>query len=150
MNKTKIFCENVNSNTIKNENYRKVAFTGANMQFVYMSIDPLDTIQMEMHEHTDQFIRIEQGTGIALIDNVKYDLYNDIGLIIPAGTSHMIINTSNTDKLKLYSIYAPPEHKPNKINVTNPNNHCDSNYYKNKYIKYKNKYFLAKNKLNSM
>lgn len=144
MNHAKIFCENVNSNTITNENYRKVAFTGANMQFVYMSVNPLDTIHMEIHEHTDQFIRIEQGTGIALINNTKYDLYNDIGLIIPAGTSHMIINTSDTEKLKLYSIYAPPEHKANKINVTNPDNQNERDYYKNKYIKYKNKYFLAK------
>jgi mannose-6-phosphate isomerase-like protein (cupin superfamily) len=94
---------------------------------------------MEVHEHTDQFIRIEQGVGVAIINNIKYDLYNDIGFIVPAGTSHMIINTSHTEKLKLYTIYAPPEHKPNEINVTNPDN-----YYKNKYMKYKHKYFLAK------
>lgn len=144
MSNQKIFCENVNTNTLNNENYRKVAFTGTNMQFVYMSINPLDTIHMEIHEHTDQFIKIEQGTGIAIINNIKYDLHDDIGLIIPAGTSHMIINTSDTNKLKLYTIYAPPEHKPNTINITNPNDHHNNNHYKNKYMKYKHKYFLAK------
>ena len=128
----KIFIENVNSNTLNNESYRNVVFTSKNMQFVYMSIDPLDTIKMEIHENTDQFIRIEHGIGIAIINDIKYDLYDDIGLIIPAGSQHMIINTSNIDKLKLYTIYTPPEHKPNTLEIKNPDSIKNDEYYKNK------------------
>lgn len=115
-----VFYENVNEETIKNENYRKVVFTGKHMQFVYMSIDPNDNIHLEMHPDTDQFIRVEQGQGKAIIDNNSFDLYDDIGIIIPAGSQHEIINTSDKNKLKIYSIYCPPEHPKNKIDVINP------------------------------
>lgn len=144
MNKEKIFIENINLNTLNNENYRKVAYTGSKMQFVYMSINPSDTIKMETHENTDQFIRIESGIGIAIINDNKYDLYDDIGLIIPAGSKHMIINTSSELKLKLYTIYTPPEHNSETIEKTNPDSICDDNNYKNKYLKYKQKYILSK------
>jgi hypothetical protein len=90
------------------------------MQFVYMSIKPNDFIHMEIHKHIDQFIRVESGTGIAVINNKKYKLYDGIGIIIPAGTSHKIINNNTKNDLKLYSIYAPPEHKQELKQLYNP------------------------------
>lgn len=133
-----IFYEDIEKNTLENENYRKVVYTGK-MQFVYMSIKPLDDIHLEVHDDHDQFFRIEGGTGIAIVNNVEYELKDGIGLIVPAGASHRIINTSDIESLKLYSIYSPPEHPSNRLDVNNPDKLL------NKYIKYKNKYLKIKN-----
>jgi mannose-6-phosphate isomerase-like protein (cupin superfamily) len=155
------FIENVEKNTIDNNNYRKVVYTGK-MQFVYMSIEPLDNIHEEIHEEHDQFLRIEQGEGEAILNDKIYKLYDGIGLIIPAGTKHKIINTSKDLALKLYTIYSPPEHKPNTIHKTNPDRESETTHkknsgqnieeikkeidYKKKYIKYKSKYIQLTNK----
>lgn len=122
MNNKDIFCENINKQTLQNNNYRKVIYTGKHMQLVYMNIKPQDNIHLETHEEHDQFIRIEQGTGIAILNNKKYELSDDFAIIIPAGTQHEIINTSKTQELKLYTIYSPPEHPKNTINFENPDN----------------------------
>ena len=116
----KIFYADVEKETLLNKNYRKVVFTGKSQQFVYMSLKPLDSIHMEVHPDHDQFLRIEKGTGIAIVDGIKYKLADGIGIIIPAGATHQIINTSNSADLKLYSIYSPPEHDPNRVDKTNP------------------------------
>ena len=137
MKNQKVFCENIEDETIKNKDYRRVVYTGK-LQFVYMSINPLDNIHLETHKEHDQFIRIEKGKGIAIINDKEYDLYDGIGIIIPAGAQHKITNTSNTEYLKLYTIYSPPEHKDNKIDTTNPDK------FKNKYLKYKQKYLKQK------
>jgi mannose-6-phosphate isomerase-like protein (cupin superfamily) len=115
-----IFHENIEKNTIKNKNYRNVVYTGKKLQFVYMSLKPLDNIHKEIHKTHDQFIRVESGNGIAIIENKKYKLKDGIGLIIPAGKIHEIKNTSSKKELKLYTIYAPPEHRPNLIVKINP------------------------------
>jgi len=75
---------------------------------------------LEIHKNTDQFIRVESGTGIAIISNKKYKLKDGIGIIIPSNTYHEIKNTSKTTELKLYSIYAPPEHKHKLKQKDNP------------------------------
>ena len=114
-----------------------------------MSLKPLDTIHMEVHPDHDQFIRIEKGNGIAIVDGIKYKLVDGIGLIIPAGTAHKIINSSNSADLKLYSIYSPPEHPSNRVDKTNPdksNTTKTNTKLKEKYIKYKEKYLNLKNK----
>jgi mannose-6-phosphate isomerase-like protein (cupin superfamily) len=86
-----------------------------------MSIKPNDIIHKEIHKNHDQFIRVEKGKGIAIIENKKYKLYDGIGIIISAGKKHEIKNTSKTEDLKLYTIYAPPEHPPKTIQKNNPN-----------------------------
>jgi len=133
-----VFYENVEKKTIENTAYRKVVYTGK-MQFVYMNIKPLDNIHKEIHVFHDQFIRIEQGEGEAIIDDISYKLSDGIGLIIPAGKEHQIINTSKDKELKLYTIYSPPEHKDRLIQEQNPDK------YKMKYLKYKSKYLQNKN-----
>ena len=115
-----IFYQDIEKKTKSNKLYRNVEWTGKHMQFVYMSIKPLDNIHLEIHKHIDQFIRIESGNGIAIIDNKKYKLKDGIGIIIPANTYHEIKNTSKTSDLKLYSIYAPSEHPAKLKQKNNP------------------------------
>ena len=144
MDKINIFYENIEKKTLSNENYRDVAYTSKFQQFVYMSLKPLDTIHMETHPDHDQFIRIEKGRGVAIVNGIEYPLLDGIGLIIPAGSAHKIINLSNTEELKLYSIYSPPEHPPGHIDKTNPDKSNDN--FNSKYLKYKEKYLTLKNK----
>ncbi len=132
-NKVKPFyTKNLEKLTSNNDSYRKVIFTGVNTQLVLMSIQPQEDIKMEVHQDHDQFIRIEQGDGKAIIDGLEYELKDDSAVIVPAGTFHQIINTSLDKPLKLYTLYSPPEHKDKLVQQTNPD--------KKKYIKYKNKY----------
>ncbi len=133
-----IFYEDIEKNTLENNSYRKVVYTGK-MQFVYMSIKPLDDIHMETHDDHDQFFRIEDGIGKAIVGDKEYELKDGIGLIVPAGVSHHIINISDKESLKLYSIYSPPEHPPGRLDISNPDKMIK------KYIKYKNKYLKLKN-----
>ncbi len=136
---SKVFYENIETNTIENTNYRKVVYTGK-MQFVYMSLKPLDSIKLETHQDHDQFFRIEAGKGQAIVNGNTYELFDGIGLIVPAGAQHQILNTSETEDLKLYSIYSPHEHPPTRLDVNNPDK------LKQKYFKYKQKYLEIKNK----
>lgn len=111
------FISNINNDTLNNNNFRKVIFTAKNMQLVVMSLKPGEEIGMEVHENVDQFFRIEQGAGEAIIDNTSYELVDDTGLIVPAGTPHNIINSGEVD-MKLYTIYTPPNHPDGTIHKT--------------------------------
>lgn len=103
--------------TNTNTDFRRVLYTGQHLQLVVMSIEPGDAIGEETHT-LDQFIRIEQGTAQAVLNGTQeHDMHADMSVIIPAGVSHNIINTG-TEPLKLYSIYAPPEHKDGVVHPT--------------------------------
>jgi mannose-6-phosphate isomerase-like protein (cupin superfamily) len=114
------FSINIEKETLKNKNYRKVLSTTPNMQLVIMSIKPQTEIGLEKHSKIDQFIRIEKGKGKAIITNNKKEIIQTIRLkdgsviIIPKNTWHNIINTGD-ENLQLYSIYSPPEHPPNTL-----------------------------------
>ncbi len=102
--------------TLHNNNYRKVVNTiPDSMQLVLMSLLPGEEIGMEVHPHTTQFFRIEKGMGIADIGGKLYILNDGISIIVPPGVYHNIRNISGTEKLKLYTIYTPPEHHPGTI-----------------------------------
>lgn len=96
--------------TKENDEYRVILSTSVNMQLVLMSIPPGSEIGMERHQIATQFIRIESGDGIALINNRALSLIEGAAIMIPPNTLHNIINTSETEPLKLYTIYSPPEH----------------------------------------
>jgi len=100
---------NIEKETLANTDYRRVLYTAKNSQLVLMSIEPGDEIGMEVH-HLDQFIRIEAGTGKAILDGVEHDLGADFAVVVPAGTNHNIINTG-TNVMKLYTVYSPAAHK---------------------------------------
>jgi mannose-6-phosphate isomerase-like protein (cupin superfamily) len=105
----KIYRANIEKLTKRNTSYRKVLFTTKQMQLVVMSLFPDEEIGTEIHPKTTQFIRIEKGKGVAYINNKTYHLKDGVCIMIPAGTKHNIINTGKS-KLKIYTLYSPPEH----------------------------------------
>ena len=107
---------NIEKETLENTDYRRVLYTAKNSQLVLMNIQPGSEIGMEVH-HLDQFIRIEQGTGKAILDGVEHDLQTDFAVVVPAGAQHNILNTGDTE-MKLYTVYSPPEHKDGVVEHT--------------------------------
>lgn len=106
----------IEKETIENDNFRKVLYTSPNlMQLVLMTLKPGEDIGSEIHPETDQFIRVESGEGVAYIGIQKYKLKDGFSIVIPAGQRHNVINTSNNSPLKLYTIYAPPEHEDHLV-----------------------------------
>ncbi|MEK7218821.1 MAG: cupin domain-containing protein, partial [Patescibacteria group bacterium] len=103
------YITNLETATRENTDFRRVLYTAKHSQLVLMSIKPGEEIGEEVHV-LDQFIRIEEGEGKAVLDGVEHPVKDDDGIVIPAGTRHNVINTSKTAHLKLYTIYAPPEH----------------------------------------
>jgi len=112
------FSSNIEKDTLENNNFRKVLYTGKNCQLVLMSLKPNEEIGMEVHTDNDQFFRFEQGTGKCIIDGNEYNLSDGVAIIVPAGAEHNIINTSDTEDLKLYTIYSPPHHKDGIVRAT--------------------------------
>lgn len=105
---------NIETDTLKNEDFRRVLFTAGHMQLVVMTLQPGESIGMEMHSNVDQFFRIEQGTAKFRIAGVESTGVGGASALVPAGTYHNITNVG-VDKLKLYTLYTPPNHKPGTI-----------------------------------
>ena len=109
---------NIEEETLKNENFRKVLYKGKHSQLVVMSLLPGEDIGLEVHDKVDQFFRFEVGEGKAILNGEEIYFKSEDVLIVPAGTKHNLINTSQTDKLKLYTIYSPANHPDGTIHVT--------------------------------
>lgn len=109
---------NIEEKTLQNEYFREVLFTGPHSQLVVMSLNPNEDIGMEVHDNVDQFIRIESGEGKAVLNGEEHIISDGSAIVIPAGTEHNIINTSADKKLKLYTIYSPPNHRDQTIHQT--------------------------------
>jgi mannose-6-phosphate isomerase-like protein (cupin superfamily) len=109
------FYGNIEEATIENPHYRRVIATTSTMQVVLMSLEPNQEIGMEFHSDISQFIRVEKGNGLAIVNGKSYQLSDGVYIVIPPYTWHNIINTSEKDALKLYTIYSPPEHDPAKL-----------------------------------
>ena len=101
---------NIERDTLANEDYRRELFTGPNLQLVLMALKPGEEIGLEKHEGHDQFIRVEAGTGEAFLDGRRHALSDGVSVVIPSGVQHNVVNTSKTEPLRLYTLYAPPEH----------------------------------------
>lgn len=112
------FKSNIERDTLKNRNFRKVIYTGKNSQLVLMSLKPKEEIGLETHPENDQFLRFEGGTGRVVIDDSKYTVKDGDAVVIPAGAKHNVINTSSEEELKIYTIYSPPHHKDGTIHKT--------------------------------
>ena len=112
------FFGNIEKDTVKNKNFRKVLYTSKHCQLVLMSLKPKEEIGMEVHPDNDQFLRFEKGKGRCLIDGHSYKLEDGVAVIVPAGAKHNIINTSATEELKLYTIYSPAHHKDGIVRKT--------------------------------
>jgi len=106
------------SETLKNNDFRRALYTGKHSQLVLMSLAPGEEIGMEVHAHLDQFFRFEKGEGKVIIDGNEYVVKDGSGAIVPAGAAHNVVNTSKTEPLKLYTIYSPPEHIDKTVRKT--------------------------------
>ena len=110
------YVANIEELSLKNEYFREVLYTDERLQLVVMSIKEGDDIGEEMHT-LDQFIRVEQGEGKAVLNDIEHAIKDGSVVIVPQGTKHNILNTGTTP-MKLYTLYAPPEHKDGTIHQT--------------------------------
>jgi len=101
----------VEKETKKNTDFRRVLYTGKHSQLVLMSLKPGEEIGEETHQDVDQFFRFEKGQGKVIIDGIEHLVKDGYAVIVPAGARHNVVNTSKRAKLKLYTIYSPPEHQ---------------------------------------
>lgn len=104
------YVDDIERATLANADFRRVLYTGRNLQLVLMTLPPGCDIGEEVHEDRDQFFRIEEGEGVVRIDGVDNRVADDFAVIVPAGARHNVINTGAAP-LKLYTIYGPPEHR---------------------------------------
>jgi mannose-6-phosphate isomerase-like protein (cupin superfamily) len=109
---------NIEQATLENEFFRKVLFTGKHTQLVLMTLKPGEDIGKEVHPDVDQFIRVESGTGEALMDGETTTLSDGMSIVIPAGAEHNVTNTSSSEPLRLYTLYSPPNHPDGTIHRT--------------------------------
>lgn len=112
------FKGNLEELTLANTNFRQVLYTAKDCQLVLMSLLPGEEIGLETHEEGDQFFRFEEGSGQVIIDETVYTVSDGDAVIIPMGARHNVINTSETEPLRLYTLYAPPHHKDGVIRTT--------------------------------
>ncbi len=112
------FVGDIEKLTLENEDFRQVIYTGQHSQLVLMSLKPKEDIGMEVHEIVDQFLRIEKGQGKAILNGEEHEIHDGSAIVVPAGTKHNIINTSETEFMKLYTVYSPAHHKDGTVHKT--------------------------------
>jgi mannose-6-phosphate isomerase-like protein (cupin superfamily) len=112
------FHAHIEQETLDNENFRKVLYTGKHSQLVLMSLKPGEEIGREVHPENDQFFRFEGGHGRVVIDGHEYLVVDGDAIIVPAGAEHNVINASTDDDLRLYTIYSPAHHKDGIVRAT--------------------------------
>jgi len=110
------FCSNIEKDTLGNDNFRKVLYTGKHSQLVLMSLLANEEIGMEVHEENDQFFRIEKGNGKCIIDGNEYEISDGSAIVVPAGAEHNVV--AGDQGLKLYTIYSPAHHKDGVMRKT--------------------------------
>lgn len=111
------FVDDIEKLTEENKDFRHVLYTGKHLQLVLMTLQPGEDIGAEVHAEHDQFFRVEKGHGVVEIDGKRTKIEDGSGIIVPAGARHNVINTGDT-KLKLYTLYAPPDHKDGTVRAT--------------------------------
>jgi len=119
------FSKNIEKETLANDNFRKVLYTGKHSQLVLMSLEPNEEIGMEVHEENDQFFRFEKGNGKVVIDGNEYEVKDGSAIVVPAGAEHNVANASSDEPLKLYTIYSPAHHQDGVIRKTKEEANAD-------------------------
>lgn len=125
------YIANIEKTTRENSNFRKVLYTAKHSQLVVMNLKPGEEIGEEVHT-LDQFIRVEEGEGIAVLNGKEERIKDGFAVVIPAGVTHNIINTSNEKEMKLYTIYSPPNHEDGVIHKTKEEAIADDEYFDGK------------------
>jgi mannose-6-phosphate isomerase-like protein (cupin superfamily) len=111
------YVENIEKLTLDNDKFRQVLYTAKNCQLTVMSLNPREDIGEEVHD-VDQFLRIEQGKGRAVLNGMESEIIDGSVVIVPAGVQHNIINDSDTQPIKLYTLYSPPHHRDGVVHKT--------------------------------
>lgn len=124
------YTTNIEKASIENENFRKVLYTDKNSQLVLMSLTAGEDIGEEVHD-VDQFLRIEKGTGTAILNSISHDLADGSVIVVPAGVKHNITNTG-AESMKLYSLYMPPHHRDGTVHATKAEAEADSEHFDGK------------------
>jgi mannose-6-phosphate isomerase-like protein (cupin superfamily) len=124
------FVNDIEKSAIKNEAFRRVVYTAKHCQIVLMSLKPGEEIGAEVHK-LDQFFRVEEGIGEAVLDKVSTAIQPGFAVLIPAGTNHNIINTGSV-AMKLYSIYSPPNHRDGVVHHTRADAEADNEHFDGK------------------
>lgn len=118
------YVTNIEKLSLENNNFRKVLYTDKNSQLVLMSLLAGEDIGQEVHD-VDQFLRVEKGTGTAILNDISYDLADGSAIVVPAGTKHNVINTGNGE-MKLYTLYMPPHHRDGVVHKTKSEGEADT------------------------
>ncbi|HRH22553.1 MAG TPA: cupin domain-containing protein [Candidatus Paceibacterota bacterium] len=121
------YISNIEKSTLENSHFRKVLYTTTQSQLVLMSLLPGEEIGEEIHD-VDQFLRIEQGTGMAVLDDVPHPIEDGSAIVVPIGTKHNVVNTGK-DSMKLYSLYMPPHHKDGTVHETKAQAESDDEHF---------------------
>ncbi|HSX25068.1 MAG TPA: cupin domain-containing protein [Candidatus Andersenbacteria bacterium] len=122
------YIENIEQATMQNDAFRRVLYTAKNCQLTIMALKPSEDIGQEVHD-VDQFLRIEKGSGTAILDGVEHSITEGSVIIVPAGTTHNIINASTTEPMKLYTLYSPPHHRDGVVHQTKADAETDSEHF---------------------
>ena len=122
--------QDINALAVKNDEFRKVLYTSKNSQTVLMALKPKEDIGMEVHK-VCQFFHIQEGTGEAILDEVRTTIRPGFAILVPAGTVHNIINTGGVP-MKLYTVYAPPNHRDGTIHHTRHDAEGDHEHFDGK------------------
>ena len=121
------FVQDIEDLAVRNDEFRRVLYTAKHCQLVVMALKPKEEIGTEVHT-LDQFFRVEAGTGDAILDGVRTAIRAGFAVVVPAGATHNIINTG-TGTLKLYTLYAPPNHRDGVVHHTRDDAEADSEHF---------------------
>lgn len=124
------FVKDIENLAINNDNFRQVLYTAKHCQLVIMALKPKEEIGAEVHK-LDQFFRVEEGNGEAILDGVRTGIHAGFAVLVPAGTNHNIINTGSVP-LKLYTLYAPPNHRDGVVHHTRADAEADNEHFDGK------------------
>ena len=124
------FVQDIEGLAVKNAEFRRVVYTAKYCQLVVMALKPREEIGMEVHK-LDQFFRVEDGSGEAILDGVRTSIQAGFAVVVPAGTNHNIINTGSIP-LKLYTLYAPPNHRDGVVHHTRAEAEADNEQFDGK------------------
>jgi mannose-6-phosphate isomerase-like protein (cupin superfamily) len=124
------FVGDIETLSLDNGAFRRVIYTAKHCQLVLMSLNPAEDIGMEVHQ-LDQFFRVEEGSGEAILDGVSHPIQTGFAILVPAGTKHNIVNTAKVP-LKLYTLYAPPNHRNGTVHQTRADADGDNEHFDGK------------------
>ena len=124
------FVQDIEGLAVRNDEFRRVLYTARHCQLVVMSLKPGEEIGSEVHQ-LDQFFRVEEGSGEAVLDGVRTAIRAGFAIVVPEGATHNIINTGKTP-LKLYTVYAPPNHRDGVVHHTRAQAEADTEHFDGK------------------